>query len=276
MRIVVEALAFLEHSRLASLSLLPVLEAVCAQVPRELFEALAAPRRTPERKRIDEQLASFAERSLSCSIAASGPSRVGSVAASGPSTQAVPALPPALATNAELQLAWQSLRTSLASARILGMDVRPDTMGADDEDLTRALEEAWKVRRHAPEEARGRAERSLLRLAAKGPLGGLGVGPAGAALLSMRRLADAKGTVAEVLAAALLRLRAGALEAGKRLASDGVLERAEDTLYMEIHEIEEALEGDLGAYAARVRLRREDDRRWRNFAAPRWISARPK
>jgi hypothetical protein len=254
MRVVVQALALLERSRLASLSLLPVLEVICAQVPREFFEALAAPRRTPERKRIDEQLAAFARRSLE--------------------TAGELSLPPA--PNSELEPAWQSLRSSLAGVRMLGMDVRPETLGASDEDLACAVEEAWTLHRHAPEEARGRAERALLQLAAKGTLGMLGVGPAGALILSMSRLADAKGKIAEVLAAALLRLRAGALDAGKRLAADGVLERAEDTLYMPLDAIEEALEGELGAYAARVRLRREDDRRWRRFAAPRWISARPK
>ena len=57
-------------------------------------------------------------------------------------------------------------------------------------------------------------------------------------------------------------------------SSDGLLERAGDALYMTLEEIEQALEGELGAYAARVRLRREDDRRWRNFEAPRMIRAR--
>src|SRR3954467_11590092 len=100
-----------------------------------------------------------------------------------------------------------------------------------------------------------------MRGAAVGPLGVLGVAPAGALVTLLHRIARAKGELAEVLSTALLHLRAAALEAGERLAGDGVVERAEDTLYMPLDELEQALEGELGAYAARARLRREDDRR---------------
>jgi hypothetical protein len=147
-------------------------------------------------------------------------------------------------------------------------------MGASDEDLAQAVLEARSLQLADPRRAREEAKSALLKLSYKGPLGIAGVAPAGALLLLFERLALAKGTLAESLAAALLRLRGGAMEAGRRLMLEGILERAEDALYMPLSEIVEALEGELGAYAARVRLRREDDRRWRNFAAPRWLAAR--
>jgi hypothetical protein len=136
------------------------------------------------------------------------------------------------------------------------------------------VREAWDYHREAPEVSRRKGDLKLAQKAARGPLGPLGVAPALALAMLMHRLSQAKGQVADGLAAALLRLRAAALEAGRRLAQDGVLERAEDTLYMPLDEIEEALDGELGAYAARVRLRREDDRRWRNFRAPRFLAGR--
>ena len=37
----------------------------------------------------------------------------------------------------------------------------------------------------------------------------------------------------------------------------------------ELAELEDAVRGEPGAYAARVRLRREDDARWASFDAPR-------
>jgi hypothetical protein len=251
MRWVTDALGLLERSRLATLALLPALEAVCGRAPRELFDVLAAPQRTDERAQIDRRLVRLAERSW----LDFGELR----------------LPPR--GSAPLEEAWYRALRELKHVRILGMDVRPQVMGASDEDLRQAVEEAVALQRG---EVIGRdgAKNALFWRAARGPLGGLGVAPLGAVLVLLDRLARAKGLLAEGLAAALLSLRSAALEAGRRLVAQGILERPEDTLYMPLDEIEEALEGELGAYAARVRLRREDDRRWRNFAAPRWIEAR--
>ncbi len=44
--------------------------------------------------------------------------------------------------------------------------------------------------------------------------------------------------------------------------------------YMDVEELEQALEGEPGAYAARVRLRREDDQRWARYEAPRRLRAK--
>ena len=72
----------------------------------------------------------------------------------------------------------------------------------------------------------------------------------------------------------MLRLREAAVEVGARLVDQAVLEEAEDALYLSLDELEEALRGEPGAYAARVRLRREDDLRWAAFDAPRRVGPR--
>ena len=85
------------------------------------------------------------------------------------------------------------------------------------------------------------------------------------------RVAVVKGVIAEQLAASLLRLRAGALAVGSRLVERAVLDHPTDALYLTLAELEEALMGEPGAYASRVRLRREDDARWASFEAPRRV-----
>ena len=108
----------------------------------------------------------------------------------------------------------------------------------------------------------------------RGAFGPLGVAPCVAQMTLLGRLAKAKGAVAEALAVALLRLRAAALEAGRRLVNDALLDAPDAARYMPLDEIEQALEGELGAYAARVRLRREDDTRFRHFNPPRRVPGR--
>jgi hypothetical protein len=252
MALVTSALVLLERGRLATLSLLPALEALCGGgLSRELFDTLAIPQRTAERRALDARLVDIARR---CELGA------GTLV-----------LPP---RDASLKGVWSELKRTLGHVRVLGMDVRPEAIGTDDAHLEHAVREAWDFHREVAEGARRRADLKLAQEAATGSLGPLGIGPVVALAVLMHRLTQAKGEVAEGLAAALLRLRAAALEAGRRLAQEGVLERAEDTLYMPLDEIEQALEGELGAYAARVRLRREDDRRWRNFRAPRFVAGR--
>jgi hypothetical protein len=246
MALVTGALVLLERARLATLSLLPALEALCGVLSRELIDTLADPQRTPERRAVEVRLREMGARCRE--------------------------LPPR--GHAEVGSEWQALRRTLRHLRVLGMDVRPDVMGSDDAHLAAAIQEAVEHDREASDAARRSAERTVMQQAARGPLGPLAVAPAGGLVVLIGRLSQAKGAVAEGLSAALLRLRAAGLEAGRRLAQEGILERADDALYMPLDEIEEALEGELGAYAARVRLRREDDRRWRNYRAPRFLMGR--
>jgi hypothetical protein len=250
MGLVVSALVLLERSRMASLALLLPLSQLCDEVPRASFSALAAPINTAERQAIDHKLLALAS-----------------------ATRGVAGLPEKPHSPA-LREEWDRVRRTLRHVRSLGMDVRGAPIGSDDEQLLWALHEAEA--RHAREllGAREQAQKALVTHALRGNVGPLGTAPVFGIAGLLTRLAEAKGFVAEGLSAALLRLRAAALEAGHRLANAGTLERPDDTLYMTLEEIEQALEGELGAYAARARLRREDDRRWRNFDAPRLILAR--
>jgi hypothetical protein len=250
MGLVVSALVLLERSRMASLALLPPLAQLCDEVPRASFSALAAPIHTPERQAIDQKLLGLADATRGA--------------------EGRPEKPRSPALREE----WDRVRRSLGHVRSLGMDVRGAPIGSDDEQLLWALYEVEARHARQLSGAREQAQKALVAHALRGNVGPLGTAPVFGIAGLLTRLAEAKGFVAEGLSAALLRLRAAALEAGHRLASAGILERPDDTLYMTLEEIEQALEGELGAYAARARLRREDDRRWRNFDAPRLIMAR--
>ncbi|NOY89669.1 MAG: hypothetical protein GXP55_00570, partial [Deltaproteobacteria bacterium] len=109
------------------------------------------------------------------------------------------------------------------------------------------------------------------RLLATGRSRSMGLGRralAASLSLVLGRLASAKGTAAEVLAGGMLRLRAAAVEVGARLTEEGLLEGAEDALYLTFTELSEAIRLEPGAYASRARFRREDDRRWTAFTVP--------
>ncbi|HEX6243134.1 MAG TPA: hypothetical protein VFZ61_19610 [Polyangiales bacterium] len=250
MGLVVSALVLLERSRMASLSLLVPLSQLCDQVPRGAFSALSAPIYTTERQAIDRKLMHLA------TLAKGADGRL--------------ERPRSAAQREE----WDRVRRTLRHVRSLGMDVRGAPIGSDDEQLFAALHEVMARHDRDPFGARERAQRALVTHALRGNIGPFGTAPAFGIANLLTRVAEAKGFVAEGLSAALLRLRAAALEAGHRLSNAGILERPDDTLYMTLEEIEQALEGELGAYAARARLRREDDRRWRNFDPPRLIVAR--
>ena len=116
--------------------------------------------------------------------------------------------------------------------------------------------------------------RRLLATARGRPLGRLREGLAGSIAMGLAQLADTKGRIGESVAASLLRLRAGACAVGARLVEDGILDECDDALYLDLQEIEDALRGEPGAYASRVRLRREADARWRHYDPPRTLAAR--
>ena len=61
-KLVVEAFTLLDRLRLATLAVLPALEAASGPLPREAFAALAAPRLTKQRRRLQEKLARLAGR----------------------------------------------------------------------------------------------------------------------------------------------------------------------------------------------------------------------
>lgn len=249
---VIDALVLLERSRLATLSLLPALRLMLGDVPRDTFRALAALERTPPRRELDARLVALAQRCIE---------EQGRVA-------------PPRDRHGVLRREWDRLRTSLARTRVLGMDVRPAPLDSDDAHLTQGLQEALAEQRLGREQARTNAQRQLRVLARSSPLSAASAPAVETIIALLRRLAQAKGAVAEGLSGALLRLRDGALEAGQRLRTDGIIDVAPDAFYLALDELEDALRGELGAYAARIRLRREDERRWRCYEPPHRIHGR--
>jgi hypothetical protein len=256
-RLVVDALVLLERARVATLAALPAIEALTGAVPRDAYLALAAPRTTRARRRAHERLARLGE----------ALTRAGYRPGLQPAT-----LPPALRRQ------WDETAALVARLRPLSLCVLPEAYGASDAHLERVVFAPPPASPHAEDERReaerAAAERRLAVTARARSFGPAREAAVRGVCLGLSRLADAKGEVADWHALALLSLRDAALVAGARLAESGILEDPEDALYLEVDEIADALAGEPGAYAARVRLRREDDQRWRAFEAPRRLRAR--
>jgi len=239
-----EAFVLLDRQLDATRATLSVLSAAVGPLPRAVAPALAAPRVTRARVRALAEMERL-WRSLGA-----------------------PAQLDAATRSAGKARAWETARQRVATLRLLGIDIMPLPFGVNDEHFARALAMHPAHAHENAERARSDVSRRLL---ATGRSRSIGVGRrslAASLVLVLGRLASAKGSTAEVLAAAMLRLRAAAVEVGARLAEEGLLEEAEDALYLTFTELEEAIRLEPGAYASRARFRREDDRRWRAFAAP--------
>ena len=172
---------------------------------------------------------------------------------------------------ASLGREWDRVRASVAGVRPLGIDVRPGAFGDTDAGFRTELQRVAALDIDANERARKDAMRRLSATARGRDMGRSREGLVSSLGGLAERVAVVKGVVAEQLAASLLRLRAGALAVGERLVERTVLDHPSDALYLTLAELEEALMGEPGAYASRVRLRREDDARWANFEAPRRV-----
>ncbi len=249
-RVVIEAEELLDRGRKATAAVIGALEASLGTLPRDCVDGLAAIRRTRARRRLDERLAKAARE----------------IGAMPKEVDPVPA---------PLRRRFAELRREVGHARPLGLDVRPEAYGASDAALVEGMRAAIDGRAERAEQAQRQAIRRLMTTARARPLGAGRAALARSLTLMIERLADAKGTVAEGLSAANLRLRDVAIEIGRRLVERGVLDEADDALYLYVAEIQEALSGEPGAYAARVRLRREEDSRWRAFEPPTRLLARP-
>lgn len=247
--VVVEAYELLDRGRQATGAVLGALEAALGTVPRECIYGLAAIRRTRARRRLDERLAKAA-------------ARFGEIP-----EQLDP--PPAA-----MRHAFAELRRELRGRRPLGLDVLPPAYGASDASLVAGMRAAVDGRAERAEREQRGAIRRLMATARSRPLGRGRSALARSLTLMIERLADAKGLVAEGLADANLRLRAVAIVVGARLVERDILDDPEDALYLDVSELNEALSGEPGAYTARVRLRREEDARWRRFTPPTRLPAR--
>jgi hypothetical protein len=260
-QLVVDALVLLDRARVATLAATPAIEAAAGELPRDAYIALAAPRATRERRRAEERLDRLLGALRDAGLA---PGVAGS------------SLPPAL--SPVLRRQWDETRRALVGVRTLGLDITPRAWGESDATLAATLAARAAGELPADHEAREEARRTAVRRlgdTARGrTFGRSREAVVWAVSLVLSGLADAKGEVAEALALGLLRVREAAVVAGERLCEVGILETPDDALYMDIDELEQALEGEPGAYAARVRLRREDDQRWAHYEAPRRLRAR--
>lgn len=248
-RVVIEAEELLDRSRKATSAVIGALEASLGTIPADCVDGLAAIRRTRARRRLDERLAKAAKEL-------------------GELPTEVDPVPAALRPR------FAELRRELRSARPLGLDVRPPAYGGSDAALAAGMRAALEQRGERAEQAQKDAIRRLMATARARPLGAGRAALARSLTVMIERLSEAKGTVADGLAAANLRVRDVAVEIGRRLVERGVLDEPEDALYLYVAEIQEALSNEPGAYVARVRLRREEDARWRAFEPPTRLLAR--
>ncbi|MEZ4326063.1 MAG: hypothetical protein R3B40_12655 [Polyangiales bacterium] len=248
-RLTAECLLLLDRGRVTSLSILEALEMTLGPLPRECYGALATPRRTRPRERTLTAMNRFATRLTA---------ELGNV-------------PERASLASALGRDWDRLRDTVIGLRALGIDVRPGALGQDDATFRAELLRLRDLDLGASERARKDAMRRLLATARGRDMGRSREGLVNTLGGLAERVAVVKGVVAEQLAASLLRLRAAALQAGQRLVDRAVLEVPSDALYLTLAELEEALVGEPGAYASRVRLRREDDARWARFEAPRRV-----
>jgi len=246
-RLAAEALLLLDLCRGATRQGLVALEAVVGALPRDCYPALAAPRAVRSRRRVHDKLLRLAARVEADRGELAGPE----------------GLPEATRRR------WRELRSELARVRPLGIDVTPVPIGASDETLLDGLHRATHSGHSTRERARKDASRRVLATARSRSVGAARAALAASLTLLMNRVARAKGGVSEGVADTQLSLRDAATEVGRRLVAQAILDAPDDALYLTRAELEEALRGEPGAYASRVRLRREDDMRWAAFDAPR-------
>jgi hypothetical protein len=250
-RYVAEGLRALDRGRSATRTVLAAFEVVVGPLRREQHAALAALRMTRARRRFHDKLAALAK-------------DVEDAHGAAPTSEWSPTL----------KRRFDELRASLGDLRPLGVDVSPVPYARDEETLHRAMLTRPRPGPAARERAREEALERLTDEVSRG-LGGAvrGAIVRGLGLLALR-VARAKGGAAETVSAGLLRLRRAASEIGARLVRGAMLDEPDDALYLSVAELEDAMRGEPGAYAARVRLRREDDQRWRSFVAPRRVGRR--
>ena len=244
---VAEALLQLDRSREATRRALHALEGTIGALPLEAYPALAAPRPTRSRQKIQGKLAELAK----------------AFDAAGVDPSTTEPLPPVLAKK------FRAVAEELADVRPLGIDVRPEPIGGSDRALRHAIRRVGREGPDAVERRRKDARRAVLRVAGSRSLRTAREALVRPLLMILDRIAEAKGRLGEGLARSLVLLRSAAVEAGLRLVDEAILDDAQDALYLGLGELEDALRGEPGAYAARVRLRREDDARWAAFDAPR-------
>lgn len=244
---VAEAFLQLDRSREATRQALHALEATIGALPEEVYPALAAPRSVRARRKYFVKLRELAD----------------AFERAGVDLGTTDPLPSALARQ------WREVARELTDVRPLGINVLHEPIGNSDRALRDALRLVGTESPKTVERRRKDAKESVLRVARSRSLRRMREVLVRPLLTLLDRVADAKGRLSEGTARSLVLLRSAAVETGRRLVDMAILDEPEDALYLWLAELEDALRGEPGAYAARVRLRREDDARWAQFDAPR-------
>jgi len=244
---VAEAFLQLDYSREATRQALHALEATIGELPKSVYPALAAPRSVRARRKYFAKLRELADRFEREGVPLGTTER----------------LPGALGRQ------WREVARELTDVRPLGINVLPEPIGNSDRALRAALRMVGTESPESVERRRSEARESVIRVARSRSLRRMREVLVRPLLVLLDRIAMAKGRLSEGTARSLVLLRSAAVEAGRRLVDTAILDEPEDALYLWLAELEDAVRGEPGAYAARVRLRREDDARWANFDAPR-------
>lgn len=242
---------WLDRARASTGTALDVLRRTLGEIPDDLVEDLVAVRAPDERRRREEALASFGRALL----------------ASRGRDELEPGDIPA-----ELLVHAEALRARLVDLRPLSLDVRPLPYGHSLKELAIAADRL--ARMDDPEDRRAHAHEAVRALARAQGSSPARQGLVRGLLSLFSHLAAAKGEVADAMALASTRLRSAAVEVGTRLHEEGILEQAEDALYLGVDELEEALRGEACAFAARARSRRDEDQRFRRLKPPRRLEPR--
>lgn len=245
-RVCIESLELLDRIRHATGAIEPLLDALTGASSRDELEALAAPRVSVERRRIVERMQRLAARLVTIN---------GSI-------------PPYRNLAPAHRTAWEAARTLVRDERDLGLDAKPDAWGESDETFHAALVRLRALDLDAPERARRDAQARLVAKTRHLPLAFVRDVAVRSICAFVSRAATTKGEVADALSRSLLRLKRAALHVGSRLVERSILDAPEDALFLGVSELHDAASGEPGAYASRVRLRREDDARWCAFVAP--------
>ncbi len=247
---------WLDRARGATGAALEVLRGAIGAIPDDVVADLVAVRAPDDRRRREDELARFG---------------LEAIAACGDDAAQLEALSRGTLPARMIEPA-EALRTRLADLRPLGLDVRPLPYATSLSTLAMAADQLARI--DDAEERRKRGHAAILALAPRGVTSPARQGLVRGLLSLLDRLATAKGEIADAGSLALLRLRVCACEAGSRLVDEGILEQADDALYLSVAEIEEALRGEAVAFASRARSRREEDARFRNLQPPRRLAAR--
>ena len=153
-----------------------------------------------------------------------------------------------------------------AGERPWGMDIATPPFGESPELYATAFSDSQQFLTRQ-QEVRTETIQKVLRRAAPGPRRTV----ARSVTMLLERVARVKGIFADRLCDTQLSFRSALLDVGTFVEREHLLDEPEDIFYLMMQEISDILEGEPGAYSARVMLRKEEAMRWKHYRVPRKI-----